>query len=97
MDLTRLAPHRARLSAPGLTADVGILDVPAGTRLPADGVSRHDQDEIAFLLAGELRAWSGGREYRLIAGDATLIPAGEEHWAEVVQDARIAYALVKRA
>jgi quercetin dioxygenase-like cupin family protein len=86
--------QRATLN--GLPAAVGTLTLPAGTRVPAEGTSVHAQDELSFILAGEMRAWSGGQAFELRAGDVTLIPAGEEHWAEVVRDVTLSYVLLER-
>lgn len=80
-----------------LPATVGMLTFPAGTRLPAEGVSVHAQDEVSFILKGELRATSGGTSWTLKEGDVTLIPAGEEHWADVVSDVTLCYVLLERA
>lgn len=97
MELARVGPGQSgTVSTPGLSAGVGALEFAAGTRLPAEGVSKHEEDELAFILEGELRAVSGGQAFSLRAGDVTLIPAGEEHWAEVVSDVRLVYALVER-
>lgn len=80
-----------------LPASVGQLFFPAGTRLPLEGVSVHAQDEVSFILSGRLRAFSGDGEYTLVAGDTTLIPAGEEHWAEVLEDVTLCYVLLERS
>ncbi len=78
-----------------LPASVGALSFAAGARLPESGSSVHDQDEISFILSGVLRAESGGERFTLRAGDVTLIPAGEAHWAEVVEDVTLCYVLLE--
>lgn len=78
-----------------LPASVGTLFFPAGSRLPEESTSVHEQDEISFILSGVLRAESGGERYELRAGDVTLIPAGEHHWAEVVEDVTLCYVLLE--
>ncbi len=89
-------PVQAEFPLPHGAAVTGVLEFAAGVRLPLKGVSRHDQDEVSFILSGELRAVSGGEEATLRAGDISFIPANEEHWAEVVEDVRIAYVLIPR-
>lgn len=74
-----------------LSALSGRLFLPAGTVLPP--VS-HDQDEISFILSGRLRARSGGQDYLLSGGDVTLIPAGEVHSGEVLDDLTLVYVLL---
>ena len=79
------------------TAIAGILEFAAGTRLPPTGVSTHQQDEVSFILSGSLEAVSGGESATLKSGDISFIPAGEAHWALVLEDTRIAYVLIPRA
>ncbi len=77
----------------GVPARVGSLHFPAGTLLPP---TSHAQDEISFIHSGVLRAVSGGQAYTLRGGDVTLIPAGEVHQAEVLEDVRLSYVLLDR-
>lgn len=97
MTMEKLSVAATPQSFSTLPASVGLLSFPAGTRLPAEGVSRHDQDEVSFILSGELHAVSGGEVHTLRAGDVTLIPAGEEHWAQVTADVTLCYVLLERA
>lgn len=60
-------------------------------------MSVHEQDEVSFILSGRLEAVSGGESVDLTAGDISFIPAGEQHWAQVLEDTRIAYVLIPRA
>lgn len=76
-----------------LPAQVGRLHFPAGTLLPE---TEHAQDEISFIHSGLMRAVSGGRSYLLRGGDVTLIPAGERHSAEVLEDVTLSYVLLER-
>ena len=90
-------PIRTEFPIPHGAAITGILEFAAGTRLPLEGVSTHEQDEISFILSGSLAAVSGGEAATLNAGDISFIPAGEAHWALVLEDTRIAYVLIPRA
>ena len=90
-------PARTEFALPHGLAISGILEFEAGTRVPLEGVSRHDEDEISFILTGSLKAVSGDQEAELRTGDISFIPAQEEHWALVLEDTRIAYVLVSRA
>ncbi|CAM4021625.1 cupin domain-containing protein [Deinococcus marmoris] len=76
-----------------LPARVGVLSFAAGTVLPQGS---HDQDEISFIHSGVLRAISGGQTYTLRGGDVTLIPAGEVHEAEVLEDVTLSYVLLAK-
>ena len=90
-------PIKAEFELPHGVSITGILEFAAGTRLPLEGVSVHDQDEVSFILSGKLNAVSGGESATLQAGDISFIPAGEQHWAQVLEDTRIAYVLIPRA
>jgi quercetin dioxygenase-like cupin family protein len=87
---------RVEFPIPTGNAITGILEFKAGTRLPLEGTSVHDQDEISFILSGKLSATSGGESCTLQAGDISFIPALEHHWALVLEDTRLAYVLVPR-
>lgn len=53
----------------------------AGQRLPATGTGSHTGDEVSYIISGSLSGESGGVAFEIGAGDLTIIPAGEEHWA----------------
>ena len=90
-------PAKAEFELPHGAAISGILEFATGTRLPITGLSIHEQDEVSFILSGRLEAVSGGEAVTLEAGDISFIPAGEAHWALVIEDTRIAYVLIPRA
>lgn len=90
-------PLRTEFDLPHGLAITGILEFRAGTRLPPEGVSKHDEDEVSFIVTGRLKAVSGDQEAELQTGDISFIPAQEEHWAMVLEDTRIAYVLISRA
>ena len=89
-------PAKAEFPIPHGMAIAGILEFAAGTRLPSEGFSAHEQDEVSFIVSGKLEAVSGGQPATLKAGDISFIPAGEPHWALVLEDTRIAYVLIPR-
>ena len=76
----------------------GTVVIPPKARVPLHGNGAHDQDEYSIVVKGSIISWAGGKEYTLAEGDATLIPAGEEHWAynDGDEDCEIVWALVKR-
>lgn len=90
-------PVKSEFELPHGEVVTGILEFAAGTRLPLEGASVHEQDEVSFILSGKLEAVSNGEPAVLQAGDISFIPAGEQHWAQVLEDTRIAYVLIPRA
>jgi len=76
----------------------GIITIPPGTRIPLEGTGSHEQDEYSLVLKGSILTMSGGKEYRVVAGQATFIPQGELHWAynDGEEDCEIVWALVSR-
>ncbi|MCL6633134.1 MAG: cupin domain-containing protein [Alicyclobacillus herbarius] len=76
---------------------LGIVTIPAGTRIPFKGTGAHEQDEYSYIVKGSLVIQAGDKLYRVQAGDATLIPAGEAHWCynDGNEDALIVWSLVR--
>lgn len=75
----------------------GYVTVPPKARIPLTGTGAHDGNEYSIIVKGSILSVSGEKEYRLTKGDATLIPAGEEHWAynDGEEDCEIVFALVR--
>jgi quercetin dioxygenase-like cupin family protein len=70
----------------GAALRAGTVRLSPDQRVPEEGLSRHAVDELALIVAGSLQAESGGEDAELTAGDVTLIPAGEAHWARAGED-----------
>ncbi|PNV77723.1 MAG: hypothetical protein C0200_04710 [Thermoproteota archaeon] len=50
----------------------------------------HDEDEIAYVLSGELRIHIDGiGDLNLIEGNAVLIPKGTRHWGILSNDCEL--------
>jgi quercetin dioxygenase-like cupin family protein len=77
---------------------MGMAVFPPGARVPREGTGVHDADEYSFILRGSLLSMSGGKEYRIKSGQATLIPQGEEHWSlnDTDEDCEVLWVLVKK-
>ena len=60
---------------------IGTAQIPPGARVPAEGEGVHEGDEYAVLFKGTTKIVSGGKAYRMSAGQASFIPAGEAHWS----------------
>jgi quercetin dioxygenase-like cupin family protein len=76
----------------------GTIVIPPKARVPLKGEGAHDQDEYSYIVKGSIMTRSGGKEYLVSAGEATLIPAGEAHWAYNAgdEDCEIVWVLVDR-
>ncbi|AEH49773.1 cupin domain-containing protein [Parageobacillus thermoglucosidasius] len=76
----------------------GVITIPPKTRIPLHETSCHEEDEYSIVVKGSIITWSNDQEYRLNAGDASLIPAGEAHWAynDGDEECEIVWVLVKR-
>ena len=90
--MEKLSVHAEARQFSAVPSSVGRLHFAAGTLLPE---TVHSQNEISFIHSGVLKAVSGGREYLLRGGDVTLIPAGERHSAEVLEDVSLSYVLLE--
>lgn len=66
---------------PNAALRVGSVRLEPNQRVPESGLSCHEADEVSLILGGSLSGASGDAEFTVSAGDVTLIPAGEEHWA----------------
>lgn len=65
----------------GAALRVGAVRLAPGQRVPDEGTSRHGVEEASLIVSGSLRGQSGGEAFAIEAGDVTLIPSGEAHWA----------------
>ncbi|WP_442600534.1 cupin domain-containing protein [Paenibacillus sp. KN14-4R] len=76
----------------------GTIVIPPKVRVPLHGEGAHDQDEYSIVIKGAIQTRSGGEEYLISEGTATLIPAGEAHWAYNAGDVdcEIVWVLVDR-
>ncbi|MET3291550.1 cupin domain-containing protein [Brevibacillus fluminis] len=76
----------------------GTVVIPPKARVPLTGEGAHEQDEYSYIIRGSIQTGSGGKEYTVSAGEATLIPAGEQHWAYNAgeEDCEIVWMLVDR-
>lgn len=74
----------------------GTVIVPPGARIPKSGNGVHEGNEYSLILKGSILSGSGGKEYKLSSGQASFIPAGEEHWCrnDGEEDCEIVWVLV---
>lgn len=79
-------------------ATMGTAVFPPGARVPKEGTGSHEADEYAFILKGSLLTMSGGKQYRLQPGKASLIPQGEAHWSlnDTEEDCELVWFLIKK-
>ncbi len=75
----------------------GIATIQPGERLPKEGLTFHEENEFSYIMKGTLKGVSGGVPYSIQAGEASIIPAGEQHWCvnEGNEPVQLVYALVK--
>lgn len=59
---------------------MSVISLTPGERVPAEGVSVHEEDEYSYIYSGEINTYANGEYSVEKAGDATFFPAGEEHW-----------------
>ncbi|KIL74811.1 cupin domain-containing protein [Bacillus badius] len=81
----------------GAEVQFGFVSIPAGERLPKEGTGSHEEHEYSYIIRGALAGESGGKPYKINAGEASYIPAGEHHWCvnEGDSDCELIYALIK--
>jgi quercetin dioxygenase-like cupin family protein len=81
----------------GAEVKFGYVSIPAGERLPKEGTTFHEEHEYSYIIKGSLSGNSGGNPYKINAGEASYISAGEQHWCVNEGDSacELVYALVK--
>ena len=75
---------------------VGTVTIPPGKRVPLSGVSNHKENEYSIIVKGSIVTETNGETFRVSSGDATFIPAGQEHIAynDSNDDCEIVWVLV---
>jgi quercetin dioxygenase-like cupin family protein len=91
-------PLKTVFSQKAFTGDlkVGTVVIPPGKRVPLTGVSNHKENEYSIIVRGSIVTETKGKTYRVSSGDATFIPAGQEHIAynDSEEDCEIIWVLV---
>ncbi|MGP4081577.1 cupin domain-containing protein [Pseudalkalibacillus sp. R45] len=64
-----------------ITVKVGTVTIHPGERVPLAGVSNHEENEYSVIVKGSILTEIKDEQTRVSAGQATFIPAGEEHIA----------------
>lgn len=74
----------------------GVVTIPPQARIPLSGAKGHPGNEYSIVTKGSILVGTVDTQYRMTAGDASLIPDGEEHWAynDGEEDCEIVWALV---
>jgi quercetin dioxygenase-like cupin family protein len=75
---------------------VGTVKIPPGKRVPLSGVSNHQENEYSIIVKGSIVTETNGKTYRVASGEATFIPAGQEHIAynDGNEDCEIVWVLI---
>lgn len=77
-------------------AQVGSYVIEPGERVPKDGMTSHDGDEVSVILSGEIDLVAGGDRRSVGPESLTVIPAGTPHYSENTADdpVRLVYAVL---
>ncbi|ALC91460.1 cupin [Bacillus sp. FJAT-18017] len=91
-------PLKTIFGKKGISGDfrMGTVTISPGKRVPLAGVSNHAENEYSIILKGSIVTETIGKTYRVSAGEATFIPAGQEHIAynDGTEDCEIVWVLV---
>ena len=71
--------------------EVGTAFLPAGCKMPDEGVSQHPRHEVSIILNGRIQTQSGGKTVILEAGDIVSIPEQQSQCTEVMEDTQLIY------
>lgn len=97
-DSNAAVPLKTVFSQKVLSGDmkVGTVVIPPGKRVPLTGVSNHKENEYSIIVKGSIVTETNGKTYRVSSGEATFIPAGQEHIAynDSEEDCEIIWVLV---
>jgi quercetin dioxygenase-like cupin family protein len=97
-DVNATVPLKTVFSQASLSGNLamGTVTIPPGKRVPLKGVSKHEENEYSIIVKGSIVTEVNGKVYRASSGEATFIPAGEEHIAynDSNEDCKIIWVLV---
>lgn len=76
----------------------GLVSIAPGERVPGKGLSNHSEDEYSYVIDGAIEGECGGNPFTISSGEASFIPAGEEHWTmnNGDRDCEIVWVLVNK-
>jgi quercetin dioxygenase-like cupin family protein len=98
VDVNAAVPLKTVFKQNAVSGDlkVGHVTIPPGKRVPLAGVSNHKENEYSIVIKGSIVTETNGQTYRVASGDATFIPAGQEHIAynDGDMDCEIVWVLV---
>lgn len=72
---------------------VGTARLSKGEWVPPQGTSTHAQDEVSIFLSGSATLESGGETREVGPGQIVVIPAGEAHRSQALEDCEIFWML----
>ncbi|MBI5373574.1 MAG: cupin domain-containing protein [Sphingobacteriales bacterium] len=81
-----LAPGLTGYYAHGTNMTLGLVEIKKGSDLPEH---RHSQEQITYILEGELDMTIGGENCRLTAGMYQVIPSLVPHGAKAITDCKV--------
>lgn len=66
--------------------ETGSYVIQPGERVPEEGWTSHDGDELSVVLDGEVTLVTRDAEYTVPAGTLSVIPSGVEHYSRNESD-----------
>lgn len=81
-----LAPGLTGYYAHGSNMTLGLVEIKAGSNLP---MHQHPQEQITYILEGQLDMIIDGKECNLTAGMYYVIPSNVWHGAVAVTDCKV--------
>lgn len=63
----------------GIDGSFNYVEIEAGAKVPEEGHSIHDHDELSIVIEGNLEVEIENEIYHVKSGDYTLIPKGMPH------------------
>ena len=70
----------------GNKSTLSIVDIKQGSILPKH---KHKNEQITFIVEGELQMTIGKKEYQMTAGTVHVIPPNKPHSAIAITDCRV--------
>ena len=77
-------------------SEAGSYVIQPGERVPKEGWTSHDGDELSVILEGEVILATRDAEYTVSAGTLSVIPSGVEHYSRNDSDSptKLVYAAI---